>query len=128
MKIPSLSEIPDLVPVEGGEEHPLKVTKCFEQVSKKTGRSGLCFAIEIADEALTPPIYHKFWLPMEGDDKAYIDRVWRDVKAWLLDLGFDVGIEYDDLTVFDGTEFRGIVGLRDSALDGRPENFVQRIV
>ena len=128
MKIPSLSEIPDLVPVEGGEEHPLKVTKCFEQVGKKTGRSGLCFSIEIADEALAPPIYHKFWLPMKGDDKAYIDRVWRDVKAWLLDLGFDVSIEYDDLTVFDGTEFRGIVGLQDSDLDGRPENFVQRIV
>lgn len=107
MKIKSLSDIPDLAPVEPGE-YDLYIRQVKDTVSKKTGRKGIMFIIDIqgVDNALS--IVHSIWPPNEADDEDKAETMWRMIKEFITALGLDPNEENEN-SDFEGLNFTAMV-------------------
>lgn len=124
MRIPDLSDVPELSPVPADEEYDLRIIKAQDVTSDNTGRSGIMLIAEIKDVENAENIFHRIWLPMEGDDEAKQMVMWRMIKEFMTALGLDPsGAETED---FQGLEFSAIIGVEDDN-NGRPRNFIKRV-
>ncbi len=137
--IPSLSEIPDLSPVESGE-YDLRITKVKETKSKNTGRYGCMMMIEVDGEDNADTIFHTIWYgnykDFQGDDEDKNNMMWRMVKEFIAALGLDPENETDESDLV-GIEFTADVGYSDG-MDtdddgnpirvGQPRNEILRVV
>lgn len=125
MRIPSLSDIPDLGPVEEGE-YELRIKKGKDTISGKTNRPGIMLSIEVVEEPLAETIFETLWFPMEGDDPDKAQTMWRMIKEFMTNLGMDTSVE-NGPEDFTGIEFRALLGLEDDQND-RPVNVIKRIL
>lgn len=137
--IPSLSEIPDLSPVESGE-YDLRITKVKETKSKNTGRYGCMLMIEVDGEDNADTIFHTLWYgnykDYQGDDEEKNNMMWRMVKEFIAAIGLDPEEETDESDLI-GTEFTADVSYNDG-MDtdddgnpvrvGQPRNEILRVV
>jgi len=137
--IPSLSEIPDLAPVEAGE-YDLRITKVKETKSKRTGRYGCMMMIEIEGEDNADTIFHTLWYgnykDYQADDEEKNNMMWRMVKDFVSAIGLDPEEETDESDLV-GVEFTADVGYNDG-MDtdddgntikvGQPRNEILRVV
>ena len=114
--IPSLKDIADLTPVDGGQEYDLRIIKAQKTKSNRTGRNGVLIVIDITDEDLALNIMHTLWYGNDGDytadDDEKSDMMWRGVKSFLRSLGLDPDndIEAEDL---EDISFTAIVEYND---------------
>lgn len=125
MRIPDLSDIPELTPAAPNTEYDLRVIKSKSTKSNRTGREGILLIVEILGEENTENIMHTLWLPMEGDDPGKAQTMWRMIKEFLNSVGLPTdGLEISE---FEGLEFSAILGLETDD-KGRERNFIQRVV
>lgn len=124
MRIPDLSEVKDLeVKPEG--EYNLRIVNAQDVTSQQTGREGMLFVIHNLDYDDAVPIFHRVWLPMEGDDKHKADTMWRMLKEFVNSLGLPLeGCETEN---FQGLEFKGMVTLQKNNQSGEDENVLKRV-
>jgi len=138
--IPSLSEIPDLKPAEGGREYDLRITNAFPAESKRTGREGATIYCSFVDEENVEPLRHTLWF---GNTEKYTDddaekslNMWRKVKNFLRAIGLDPEQELE-IVDFKGLEFTAIIDLNDGSVtdeDGNvtypypPKNEINRVI
>jgi len=101
MKIKSLSDIPDLTAVEEGE-YDLYIREVKDTKSKRTGRDGLMFIIDVQDMDNAAPIIHTIWPPNDSDDADKAEIMWRMIKEFISALGLDPNEENDN------SDFKGI--------------------
>jgi len=137
--IPSLSDIPDLKPVDSGE-YDLRITKAKETKSKNTGRYGCMLIVEIDGEDNAGTIFHTLWYgnykDFQGDDEEKSNMMWRMTKDFLVAVGLDPEEETEDSDLV-GLEFTADVGYNDG-MDtdddgntikvGQPRNEILRVV
>lgn len=124
MRIPDLSNIPELAPVAPDTEYDLKIASAKSVTSQKTGREGIMFICEITGEENAEPIFHRLWLPMEGDDDKKQQTMWRMIKEFLAAVGLPTdGFEIEDAV---GTEFSAILSLTPDD-KGRKRNEILRV-
>ena len=123
MRIPDLSDIPELSAVESGE-YDLRVIKAQDVVSERTGREGIMLICEIMGEENAQNVFHRIWMPMEGDPETKANTMWRMIKEFMSGVGLDAGgAETED---FMGLEFSAYLTLTKDQ-KGRPVNEIQRI-
>jgi len=134
--IPSLSDIPDLEPVPGGQEYDLRIIKAQKTKSNKTGRNGVLLVVDIIDEDNAMNIMHTLWFGNDGtytsDDDDKSNMMWRMVKDFVTALGLDPNedLEAED---FVDLQFTAIVEYDDGKDDDgnqeyAPKNVIGRIV
>lgn len=125
MRIPDLSDIPDLRPVAPNSEYDLRIARAKETKSQKTGREGILLICEIVGEENAENLMHTLWMPMEGDEPHKAQTMWRMIKEFLNAIGLPTdGVDTSD---FEGMEFSAILGLEQD-LSGRERNTIQRVV
>lgn len=116
--IKSLKDVKDLKPVEGGNEHDLRILKAKATKSNRTGRNGVLLVIDITDEDYAPNIMHTLWFGNDGvytnDEEETSELMWRMVKEFIRSIGLDpdLDLEADD---FKDVEFSAIVEYDDGA-------------
>lgn len=123
MKIPNLSEIPDLTVVPEGE-YDLRIMSVKDKTSNK-GRAGTQFVCKILDQENAQNLLHSIWYPAESDDADKKELMWRMVKEFLVSLGVDVTEEFD-VEELKGTEFTAL--LKVDSYGGNERNEIVRIV
>ena len=123
--IPKLADIPDLSPVAAGE-YDLRIIKAQETKSKRTGRYGTLFIIDILGEDNADNIMHTVWFgnykDFQDDDDDKNIKMWRMVKEFIKSLGLDPeeDLEAED---FVDVEFTALVTYNDGMSideDGNP--------
>jgi len=125
MRIPDLSEVPELQ-VQAEAEYNLRIVSAKDTVSGNTGREGVRMVIHNLDVDNAVPIFESIWFPMEVDDKAKADNMWRRVRGFLNSLGLPTtGCDTEDLI---GKEFRALVGIRKAYNSEEDENYIARVV
>jgi hypothetical protein len=124
MKIPNLSDIPDLKVVEPGEAD-LNIKKAKDTESKKTGRTGIMLICEFIEEDAAEALIHTLWLPMKGDDETKANTMLRMLKEFAVGIGLDAD---DDLETadFEGVDFTALVDIE--TYEGKDKNVIKRIV
>lgn len=135
--IPSLSEIPDLEPVEGGREYDMRITAAKATKSKRTEREGAMLICSFVDEENAQNLIHTLWF---GNSENYTDddedkstKMWRQVKDFIRALGLDPDQELE-ISDFKGLEFTAIIDYNDGVnpetgkQEYPPKNEINRIV
>lgn len=123
MRLPDLSEIPDLTTVEEDIYH-LMIKKAKDSKSTKTGREYIMLIVEFVDIDNTIDIIHNLWLPQESDDPSKAQTMGRMLKEFIVALNLDpAGVETED---FEGVEFDALVGIED--YEGTTRNVIKRII
>jgi hypothetical protein len=124
MRIPDLSDIPELGPVAPDTEYDLRIVGAKNIQSKRTGREAALFICEILGEENAENVLHSLWLPMESDDASKQKTMWRMVKEFLSAVGLPTdGFELEDAI---GTEFSAILSLGEDD-KGRKRNEILRV-
>ncbi len=124
MKLPNLSDIPELKLVEPGEAD-LIIKKAIEKKSDNTGRSGMMFVCEFTSEDDAEALFHSIWYPMEGDEEYKANTMLRMIKEFVIGIGLDPD---DDLEGkdFEGIQFSAMVDIE--TYEGTDKNVIKRIV
>jgi len=126
MRIPDLSEIPDLEPVAANVEYDLKITKAKDITSNRTGREGIMLVCQIMGEENAENLIHRIWLPNDSDPEDKQKTMWRMIKEFLGSIGASTdGLETEEL---EGMEFSAILGQEKNEQNGRIVNTIQRVV
>ncbi len=128
MRIPNLSEIPDLAPVPAGE-YGLQITKSVMKRNKDDNRDGHVLTIKVLGEENVLPINHSLWFGSAeaGDDKEKADGMDRRAKEFYNQIGIDTS---EDLEVEDfvNIEFTALLKVVPNFFDNTPENEIVRVV
>lgn len=134
--IPSLNEIPDLEPAEGGREYDLRITTAKSIQSKNSGREGVLLVCSFIDEENVQNLMHQIWFgnseKYSGDDEEKSIDMWRRVKDFIRSLGLDPDqdLEVED---FKGLEFTALIDYNDGInpetgkQEYQPKNEINRI-
>lgn len=123
MNIPNLSEIPELKIADPGE-YGVRVTKAMEGSSTNTGRGNITLICEITDDDGYETIFHKFWLPMDGDDSGKARTMLRMLKEFVKAVGLhEDGLEVSD---FVGCEFQALVTIDE--YEGQRRNEIKKVL
>ena len=123
MNIPDLSEIPDLEAAAEGE-YNLKIVSS-RSAKADNGREGYKFVVHNQDGNNYIPIFESIWFPLESEDEAKTQMMWRMVKEFVTALGLppgDIGPEE-----FMGIEFSAMLGVRKNDYTGNIENYIIKI-
>lgn len=124
MRIPDLSDIPELEPVSPNVEYDLRITTAKDVTSNRTGREGIMLVCEILGEENAENLIHRLWLPMDGDDEEKQKTMWRMIKEFLSAIGAPTdGLDTDELK---GLEFSAILG-QEQDNNGKLRNNIQRV-
>jgi hypothetical protein len=124
MRIPDLSDIPELEPVSPNVEYDLRVIAVKDITSNKTGREGIMLVCDILGEENAENVIERLWLPMDGDDEEKQKTMWRMIKEFLGSIGAPTdGLDTDELK---GLEFSAILG-QEQDDKGRIRNNIQRV-
>lgn len=123
MKIPNLSDIPDLGPVEKGE-YDLYVRKAKDTKSNNTNREGLLLIIDIQDVENAEPIMHSIWFPNNNDDEDTTGTMWRMIKEFITKIGLDPSDENEN-SDFEGLSFSAQLDL--DTYNGKTRNVITRV-
>ena len=133
--IPNLTEIKDQAPVTAPNaptaqddtghdyimshsvgEFDLRIRKTDATKSKRTGRNGVQFIIDIIDEDNATSIFHSIWFGNDGtftaDDEEKSDNMWRMVKDFIRALGMDPEEEHESED-FENLEFSANIEYSD---------------
>ena len=94
MKIPSLSDIPDLGPVAPGE-YDLFIRKAKDTKSNDGSREGMMMIIDIQDVEDAETMFDTIWFPNNNDDEDKAATMWRMIKERIVALGLDPDDEHD---------------------------------
>ena len=128
MRIPNLSEIPDLTPVPAGE-YGLRITKSSMKMNKDETRSAHTMSIKVLGEENILPITHNLWFGSAdaGDDEEKAENMNRRAKEFYNALGIDTSgeIEMED---FVSCEFTALLKVVPNFFDNSPENEIVRVV
>lgn len=124
MRIPDLSNIPDVGPVPEGE-YQLKIRKAKDHVSDNTGRHGLMLICQILGETNASSVFHTLWYPFETEDDDKQTVMWRMVKEFIEAIGLDASAS-PEAKDFEGIEFSAKLRL-NTEMD-RPRNEIERVV
>lgn len=124
MKIPSLSDIPELKPVEAGE-YDLRIKTAKDVEGKDSKRPAILFGIDVVGEPNADVVWHRVNFPMQGDDPDKASTMWRMFKEFMIGLGMDTNEEHDTAD-FVGIEFSGELILTEDK-NGRPVNELKKI-
>lgn len=124
MRIPDLSDIPEVSPVPEGE-YQLKVRKAKNQVSDNTGRAGMLLVLQILGEPNAGSVFHTLWYPFEHEDEEKQTVMWRMVKEFIDRIGLDSSASPEPKD-FEGIEFSAKLRL-NTDLD-RPRNEIERVI
>ena len=124
MRIPDLSEIPDLEPVAANQEYDLRIIRAKDVKSERTGREGILLICEIQGEPNAENLMHTLWLPMDSDDEHKAGTMWRMIKEFLSSVGASTdGLDTSDL---EGLEFSAVLG-QENDPNGKTRNVFQSI-
>lgn len=128
MRIPDLSNIPDLMPVAPGE-YDLRIKSAKDVKNKDKTRDGILMIVEVLNEPNADNIFHRLWHPTEAEvendpDKAKI--MWRMMKEFLASIGapIDGSLETSDLA---GMEFTATLDLEYNDGMKRNVNVIKRV-
>ncbi len=123
MKIPSLSDIPDLGPVEAGE-YDLYVRKAKDTESNDGSRKGMMLVCDITDAENSEPLFHSIWLPNASDDEDKSATMWRMIKEQISAMGLDPSDENEN-SDFEGLQFSALLAVE--TYQGKVKNVIVRI-
>ncbi len=126
MKIPNLSEIPDLTPVPPGE-YDIQIVKAEMKQNKDKDRTGLMLTCKILNEENTLPVRHNIWFGNTTDDEEKAEGMNRRAKQFIESVGLDAAGE-TEAEDFVNLEFTALLKVAADFFDGTDVNEISRVV
>ncbi len=123
MKVPNLSDIPDISPVEPGE-YDLYIRQAKDTKSNDGSREGLMLVIDIQGVENAETIFDTIWFPNASDDEDKAAMMWRMIKERIIALGLDPAEENEN-SDFVGISFTAKLGV--DTYQGKTKNIIERI-
>lgn len=124
MRLPDLSDIPEMTFVDEGVTTRVEIVKAKDIKSTKTGREAIMLVCEFPDIDNANTMFHNMWMPMASDDAGKKATMLSMIKEFITAIGLDP--EDSETEDFVGLSFDALIG--QDEYQGQIKNIIRKVI